>query len=99
MSVGLSFHNSVAVIEGYLGIRSSFVRTPKYNIVGNVRQKLRRERKKPISLGLITEGLLAIVFFGALIMGINIHEYSFLIFHLILTIGFGTIFVVSWQDR
>lgn len=99
MSIGLSFHNSVAVIEGYLGIRSSFVRTPKYNIVGRVRQKLQREQKTPVSLGLLTEGLLTIVFFGALIMGINLHEYSFLIFHLILTLGFGTIFVVSWRDR
>lgn len=99
MSIGLSFHNSVAVIEGYLGIRSSFVRTPKYNIVGSVRHKLRREQKKPVSLGLLTEGVLTFVFCGALVMGIYIHEYSFLIFHLILTLGFGTVFIVSWRDR
>ena len=99
MSVGLSFHNSVAVIEGYLGIRSSFVRTPKYNIVGSMRQKMRKEPKTPISLGLLTEGLLTIVFCSALMMSISLHDYTFFIFHLMLTLGFGTIFVVSWRDR
>jgi cellulose synthase/poly-beta-1,6-N-acetylglucosamine synthase-like glycosyltransferase len=99
MSLGLCFHNSVAVIEGYLGIRSSFVRTPKYNVIGKARQKLHREQKTPVSLGLLTEGLLTIVFCCALIMGIYLHEYSFFVFHLILTLGFGTIFVASWRGR
>jgi cellulose synthase/poly-beta-1,6-N-acetylglucosamine synthase-like glycosyltransferase len=99
MSVGLSFHNTIAVIEGFLGIKSSFVRTPKYNIVGKVGRKLQREKKKPFSLGLLTEGLLAMVFFGALIMGINLHEYTFWFFHLMLALGFGTIFIVSWRGR
>src|SRR5690606_19099246 len=32
VSMGLSLSNSVAVIEGYMGIKSSFVRTPKFNV-------------------------------------------------------------------
>jgi hypothetical protein len=32
VSMGLSLSNTVAVLEGYLGIKSSFVRTPKFNV-------------------------------------------------------------------
>ena len=34
ISMGLSLYNAVAVIEGYMGKASSFVRTPKYGITG-----------------------------------------------------------------
>jgi len=100
MSMGLSFHNSVAVIEGYLGIKSSFVRTPKYNIVGRMRRKLNTGGlRNPISNNLIIEGLLTLFFCAGLLISFSLHEYSFFIFHLMLTLGFGTIFVVSWRDR
>ncbi len=32
MSMGLSLHNAIAVLEGYAGKKTSFVRTPKFNI-------------------------------------------------------------------
>jgi len=100
MSMGLSFHNSVAVIEGYLGIKSSFVRTPKYNIVGRIRQtRDNRVPRNPISNTVIIEGLLSLYFFAGLVMSLCQQQYSFFIFHLMLTLGFATVFVVSWRDR
>ncbi|WP_035215758.1 cellulose synthase family protein [Desulfobulbus elongatus] len=99
MFMGLSFHNSVAVVEGYLGIKSSFVRTPKYNIVGRIRQRTDRDQKNPISNILIIEGLLALLFSAALLLAALVGNYSFFIFHLMLAIGFGIVFVVSWRDR
>lgn len=99
MSMGLSFHNSVAVIEGYLGIKSSFVRTPKYNIVGHIRQKTDKGQKIPISNNLIIEGLLTLLFGAGLLMSFHFQEYSFFVFHLMLALGFGAVFVVSWRDR
>lgn len=99
MSMGLSFHNSVAVLEGYLGIKSSFVRTPKYNIVGRIRQRIDQAQKNPISNGLIIEGLLAVGFTVALLWSIHLQEFSFFLFHLMLALGFGTVFIVSWRDR
>jgi hypothetical protein len=33
VSMGLSFHNSIAVIQGFRGKKSSFVRTPKFSII------------------------------------------------------------------
>jgi hypothetical protein len=99
MSMGLSFHNSVAVIEGFLGIKSSFVRTPKYNIVGHIRGKVDKGQKNPISNTLIIEGLLALIFAAALVMSVVFQNYGFFIFHLMLALGFGTIFVASWRER
>jgi cellulose synthase/poly-beta-1,6-N-acetylglucosamine synthase-like glycosyltransferase len=100
MSMGLSFHNSMAVIEGYLGIKSSFVRTPKYNIVGRIRQtRDNRVPRNPISNTVIIEGLLTLYFFAGMVMSFFHQQYSFFIFHLMLTLGFGTVFVVSWRDR
>ncbi len=100
MSMGLSFHNSVAVIEGYLGIKSSFVRTPKYNIVGRDQKSAAgRPPKNPIGKGVIVEGLLTLLFAGAILLGIHLHQYGFFVFHLMLAIGFGTMFFASWGDR
>ncbi len=99
MSVGLSFHNSVAVLEGYLGIKSSFVRTPKYNIIGNGRKRISTQQKNPISNMVIVEGLLTLLFCLALVGAVQLKEYSFFVFHLMLALGFGSIFVVSWRDR
>jgi len=99
MFMGLSFHNSVAVIEGYLGIKSSFVRTPKYNIVGRIRQRMEQDQKNPISNTLIIEGFLTLLFCAALLLSVHLQEYSFFIFHLMLALGFGSVFVVSWRDR
>jgi len=99
MSMGLSFHNSVAVIEGYLGIKSSFVRTPKYNIVGRIRQRMDNTQKNPISNTLILEGLLTLIFCAALLLSVHLKDYSFFIFHLMLALGFGSVFIVSWRDR
>ncbi|MGI6655481.1 MAG: cellulose synthase family protein [Desulfobulbus sp.] len=99
MSMGLSFHNSVAVVEGYLGIKSSFVRTPKYNIVGRIRTLSDSSQKIPISNTLLIEGALTLLFLLALLWAVYLNEYCFFIFHLMLAVGFGTIFVVSWRDR
>ncbi len=99
MFMGLSFHNAVAVIEGYLGIKSSFVRTPKYNIVGHIRQRRDQDQKNPISNTMIIEGFLTLLFCAALLMSIRLQEYSFFVFHLMLALGFGSVFVISWRDR
>lgn len=99
LSMGLSFHNSVAVIEGLLGIKSSFLRTPKFNIVGQQRGKTDRRQRNPIGKSLIIEGLLTLLFASALVIAVSLQSYGFFIFHLMLAIGFGAIFVASWRER
>lgn len=99
MSMGLSFHNSVAVVEGWMGIRSSFVRTPKYNIIGQKKNTAADQQKNPISNMVIIEGLLCLLFIGGMAMAVYYNQYAFFLFHFMLAAGFGTVFVVSWRDR
>lgn len=92
ISMGLSLYNAIAVIEGYMGKASSFVRTPKYGI--NQQQKSFKHASyvaKKISWVTIAEGVMALVFSIAVIVGIRTENTAFVLFHSMLAVGFGTI--------
>jgi cellulose synthase/poly-beta-1,6-N-acetylglucosamine synthase-like glycosyltransferase len=92
ISMGLSLYNAIAVIEGYMGKASSFVRTPKYGITGqqNTFAKASYVARK-ISWITIAEGCMALIFAGAVVAGIRTENTAFVLFHSMLSIGFGTI--------
>ena len=92
ISMGLSLYNAIAVIEGYRGKASAFVRTPKFGIDGEQKtfQKASYVAKK-ISWVTIAEGCMALIFASAVVMGIATHNTAFLLFHSMLAMGFGTI--------
>lgn len=96
LSMGLSLHNSIAVCQGFRGRKSSFVRTPKFNIrsSGDSFAK-RRYRVQRISGLTIIEGLLALYFLSAIAYGFWINDSSLLIFHLLLFFGYSGIFYFS----
>ncbi len=96
ISMGLSLHNSVAVIEGWLGIKTPFIRTPKFNIVGKRDPWVNNTYLNP-NLNLITilEGLLCLYFIFGIIKGFQIHDGTLLLFHFMLALGFGTVFFLS----
>ncbi|WP_116128116.1 glycosyltransferase [Lewinella sp. IMCC34183] len=99
LSMGLSLHNSVAVLQGYRGRKSPFVRTPKFNI-NSVADRLRSKRYLSGSLNWITvgEGLLSLYFLGAVAAGIYLQNTTFIVFHALLAVGYGAIFVFSVKD-
>ena len=92
-SMGLALHNSIAVIEGLIGIKTPFIRTPKFNIQskgdswkGNVYlQKV----FTPVTL---FEGILAAYFIFGIGSGIHLEDYGLMFFHGMLAFGFGFIF-------
>ena len=96
LSMGLSLHNSIAVIQGYLGRKSAFVRTPKFAIK-NLSDSFRKGKyhKYKISKITISEGFLALYFLYAIIAGVQLGNLSFLIFHMMLFMGYSTIFYFS----
>jgi cellulose synthase/poly-beta-1,6-N-acetylglucosamine synthase-like glycosyltransferase len=96
LSMGLSLHNSIAVIQGYLGKTSPFVRTPKFNIQ-NLADSLSKKKYRTYRLSWTTlvEGMLAIYFLLAIVMGLQVHNTDFILFHFMLFVGYGTIFVYS----
>ncbi len=96
LSMGLSLHNSIAVIQGYLGKKSAFIRTPKFGIKGmSDTWKKKKYRKYKISGITILEGLLSLYFIGGIYAGFYMGDYTFLLFHVFLTFGYGATFFYS----
>jgi len=92
-SMGLALHNSIAVIEGLMGVKTPFIRTPKFNIQskndswkGNVYLK---QVLTPVTL---FEGILAAYFIFGIILGLKLEDYGLMFFHAMLAFGFGFIF-------
>ncbi|MEM9930316.1 MAG: cellulose synthase family protein [Bacteroidota bacterium] len=96
LSMGLALHNTVAVIEGYRGKKSPFVRTPKFNI-NTIKDKISSSKYLSGKINLITigEGLLCLYFLFAVGAAFYVQNTTFIIFHLLLAIGYGTIFYYS----
>lgn len=92
VSMGLSLSNSVAVIEGYLGIKSSFVRTPKFNIAKKGDEQNNKYDKKSLSIINVGEGVLMVVFGFTAINRAIYGDLGMVPFHLMLTIGYGVVF-------
>jgi len=92
VSMGLSLSNMVAVIEGYMGIKSSFVRTPKFNVAIKSEFKGNKYDKKNLSIINLMEGVLFLVFSFTTINRAIYGDLGMVPFHLMLSIGFGAVF-------
>ncbi|MBL7825617.1 MAG: glycosyltransferase family 2 protein [Saprospiraceae bacterium] len=92
ISMGLSLYNAIAVIEGYRGKASPFVRTPKFGI-NQQKQSFKKASylAKKISWVTIAEGVMSLVFLAAVIVGLVTDNTAFVLFHSMLAFGFGTI--------
>jgi len=93
LSMGLSLHNTIAVLQGYIGKKTAFIRTPKFNI-NNLKDsfKNRTYLARSISWTTIMEGILSLYFLVAIIFQIMyIESRPFIVFHLMLFAGFGSI--------
>ena len=93
LSMGLSLHNTLAVLQGYFGKKSPFVRTPKFAIQEiNDSFKEMKYRQYKVNWTTIFEGVLALYFVAGVVMGIQTGNNTFILFHGLLALGFGTIF-------
>lgn len=96
ISMGLSLHNSIAVLEGYMGKKTPFIRTPKYNILSATDSWRKQGYSiKSISPVTILEGLLALYFLFGIWAAFRLQDYGQLPFHVLLAFGFGTVFFYS----
>ena len=99
VSMALSLSNAVAVIEGYLGIKSSFVRTPKFNVLIKTEFKGNKYDKKSLSLINILEGLLMLIFGFTAVQRAVYGDLGMVPFHLMLTFGYGIIFFSTLKEN
>lgn len=104
IAMGFSLHNTIAVIEGHMGKKSDFVRTPKFNI-STLKDKWQGNKylKKNISVHVIFEGILMCYFaFGmylAFVVGDQGGDFGLFPFHLMLCLGFGYVFFKSLTSK
>ena len=97
-SMGLSLHNAIAVIEGYIGKKTPFIRTPKFNIrTGTDTWRQNKYRTVAINSLTIMEGILALYFTGGILLAIYFKQYGMLPFHTMLSLGFGGVFYYSFK--
>ncbi|MFL1010917.1 cellulose synthase family protein [Flavisericum labens] len=104
IAMGFSLHNSIAVLEGHLGKKSEFVRTPKFNISKyKDNWKNNKYMKRTVSVHVIFEGLLMLYFgfgmYSAFIVGNQGGDFGLFPFHLMLFIGFGYVFFKSLASK
>jgi len=104
VAMGFSLHNTIAVIEGHMGKKSDFVRTPKFNI-STLKDKWKGNKylKKNISVHVIFEGMLMCYFgfgmYAAFVVGDQGGDFGLFPFHLMLCIGFGFVFFKSLTSK
>lgn len=100
MMMGLSLHNSLAVLEGFSGRKTPFVRTPKFNLTdgsGTWKNRTYVFTKLPALTWL--EGILAVVFALAVVAAFWRHDFRLVVFHGMLALGYGLVFGFALKDR
>ncbi len=104
IAMGFSLHNSIAVMEGHIGKRSDFIRTPKFNI-NTLKDSWKGNKylRKKVSLNIIFEGILMIYFafgmYSAFVVGDQGGDFGLFPFHLMLFLGFGFVFFKSLTSK
>lgn len=100
IAMGFSVHNSMAVLEGHLGKKSEFIRTPKFN-VNSLKNNLKDNKyiNKNISGNTIIEALLMGYFGFALYSAFKLQDFGLFLFHVMLFLGFGFVFIKSVTSK
>lgn len=98
--MGLTLNNTIAVLEGYLGIKSSFVRTPKFNVntKSDFKGKKNKYDKKKINIQTILEGAFMVIFGFTAINRAIYGDLGMVPFHGMMAFGYGIIFFNSIKE-
>jgi hypothetical protein len=97
--MGLSLHNGLAVLEGLIGRKTPFVRTPKFNLLHKSDSwKTNVYIQTKVNSLTIGEALLCIYFIFGIAVGIQLKDYGLLLFHAMMAVGFGSVFYYSMKS-
>ncbi len=100
VALGFSLHNSIAVLEGHMGKRSEFVRTPKFNLNSITDSwKGNKYLTKKLSPNMILEAALMVYFLFGMYSAIPLNDFGLFPFHFMLFLGFGFVFFKSLTAR
>jgi len=96
LGIGLAFSNARAVLEALMGVKSDFVRTPKYSVEegGDESWKRKKYKRKHGWLPLL-ELSFAFYFVLAIAYAIRMHMWGPILFLLLFCFGYGYMGVMS----
>jgi hypothetical protein len=96
LGIGLAFSNARAVLEALLGVKSEFVRTPKYRVENTDDETWKRKkyRRKRGLLPLLELGF-SIYFLLAIIYASRLHMWGTIPFLILFFFGFGYMGIMS----
>jgi cellulose synthase/poly-beta-1,6-N-acetylglucosamine synthase-like glycosyltransferase len=96
LGIGLAFSNARAVLEALLGVKSEFVRTPKYRVevTTDATWKRKKYRRKRGLLPLLELGF-ALYFLLAITYSARLHMWGTIPFLLLFFVGFGYMGLMS----
>ncbi len=90
--MGLSLHNSLAVLEGYVGRKTPFIRTPKFNIVNQSTSWTNNKYLSGTVSSLTIIEVILMLFFGwASWLDWQFGAYQLMFFHSMFTFGFASV--------
>ena len=96
LSMGLSLHNAIAVVQGWIGKKTAFIRTPKFGInTGADQFKKKAYSSGKLGWATFAEGVLTIYFSLAVYVAYMTGQNAFILYHTLLALGFGVIFYYS----
>jgi cellulose synthase/poly-beta-1,6-N-acetylglucosamine synthase-like glycosyltransferase len=97
MGIGLVFSNTRAVLEALFGVKSSFIRTPKYRVENSKDNWLTAATKYKRNRGWLPyiELAFALYFVGAVAYAIRSNIYATIPFLMIFLLGYGYIAMMS----
>ena len=88
LSIGMSVHNSCAALEGLLGKKSPFERTPKYRVTSYAMSRGSGRYRSRASWSMIGELVLAVFSIVAAILAVELRQYGALPFLILFALGY-----------
>ncbi|MEO1415823.1 MAG: cellulose synthase family protein [Bacteroidota bacterium] len=98
LSMGLSLHNTIAVVQGFSGKRTPFIRTPKFNLQNRSDNwKAVKYKSRRIKPSVYAELIMAIYFCLGVAMCFYFKDFSNMPFLLMQMLGFGAVSLYSFR--
>ena len=99
VSLGLSFNNSKGIIQAYMGKKTAFVRTPKFNSKQKNAWRKNAYLKSNWQWETIAELMLMVYFLIGIIISIYYGYYGMIPFQLMLFLGYGSILWYTFKEQ
>jgi cellulose synthase/poly-beta-1,6-N-acetylglucosamine synthase-like glycosyltransferase len=98
--IGISLSNAFGIIQGYFGIKSAFIRTPKFNWnSAESRSAVNRYARSSINGVTVAEGLLALYFLFGLITALRLKNFGLVPMFILAMVGFSMVFILTLRER